>query len=136
MIETVRLSEKARNQLISLKRKTGIENWNTLCRWAFCASLAESSTPPPEEIPSDSSVEMSWKVFSGGHEAIYWGLLLLRAKQEGVPNEKDALLRCFRLHLHRGISYLNGNAAVRNIADLARYGLGSSEEASNRAVRA
>jgi DNA sulfur modification protein DndE len=134
MIETVRLSEKARNQLISLKRKTGIENWNTLCRWAFCASLAEPSIPPPEEVPSDSSVEMSWRVFSGGHEALYWGLLLLRAKHEGVPNEKEALLRCFRLHLHRGISYLNGNAMVRNIGDLVRYGLASREETLNQVV--
>jgi len=53
MIETIRISEKGKQQLTRLKRKTGIENWNTLCRWAFCLSLSESSIPPEEEIPSD-----------------------------------------------------------------------------------
>jgi len=43
MIETIRISEKGKQQLIQLKRKTGIDNWHTLCRWAFCISLAEPS---------------------------------------------------------------------------------------------
>lgn len=123
MIETVRLSEKARTQLITLKRKTGLQNWNVLCRWAFCLSLAEDSVPPEEDIPSDSSVEMTWKVFTGGAEEVYWGLLLVRAKRDGIPLEKDRLNRYFRLHLHRGISYLNGSLALKGIADLARLAL-------------
>lgn len=45
MIETVRVSEKAKVQLITLKRRTGIQNWNVLCRWALCSSLAESLNP-------------------------------------------------------------------------------------------
>jgi DNA sulfur modification protein DndE len=108
MIETVRVSEKARQQLISLKRKTGIQNWNVLCRWAFCLSLAERSVPPREEIPSDSSVEMSWRVFTGGLEDVYWGLLVVRANRDGISSEREKLVECFRLHLHRGISYLHG----------------------------
>ena len=118
MIETIRLSEKARNQLITLKRRTGLQNWNVLCRWAFCLSLSEPSIPPREEIPSDSSVEMSWKVFTGGAEDIYWGLLVFRAKRDGVALERESLIAYFRLHLHRGISYLNGSANLRGIADL------------------
>ena len=131
MIETVRLSEKARNQLISLKRKTGIEHWNALCRWAFCLSLAESAVPPLENIPSDSSVEMSWKVFTGGHESLYWGLLLLRARKDGIALGQESLLKYFRVHLHRGISYLNGGA-VRGIADFARLAI---EHADGKASR-
>ncbi|WP_077953634.1 DndE family protein [Salmonella enterica] len=49
-IEHVRLSEKAKQQLITLKRRTGIDNWNVLCRWAFCLSLAEKAVPPHEDI--------------------------------------------------------------------------------------
>ena len=40
LIETVRVSAKARDELIRLKTKTRIENWNTLCRWAICHSLS------------------------------------------------------------------------------------------------
>jgi DNA sulfur modification protein DndE len=120
MIETIRLSEKARNQLITLKRRTGLQNWNVLCRWAFCLSLSEPSVPPKEDIPSDSSVEMSWRVFSGGAEEVYWGLLVVRAKRDRVSLERESLVTYFRLHLHRGISYLNSNTSLRGIEDLGR----------------
>ena len=34
-VEHIRLSKQAKNQLIKLKRVTGIEHWNVLCRWAL-----------------------------------------------------------------------------------------------------
>ena len=120
MIETVRVSEKAKNQLIALKRRTGLQNWNVLCRWALCLSLAETSVPVDENIPSDSSVEMTWKTFAGGRESVYWGLIVLRAQRDGVGSDKESLLRYFRLHLHRGISYLYGNASISSVADVLR----------------
>ena len=123
MIETVRLSDKAKNQLSNLKRKTGIQNWNVLCRWGFCLSLAERSVPPDENIPLDSSVEMTWRTFTGGREELYWGLLLVRAKRDGIALQREALGKYFRLHLHRGISYLNGSPSLRKIDDLARLAL-------------
>ncbi len=38
-IKQVRLSAEAKEQLIRLKTRTGIGQWNILCRWAFCLSL-------------------------------------------------------------------------------------------------
>jgi len=108
MIENVRISEKAKNQLITLKRRTGIQNWNVLCRWALCLSLKEKSPPPIENITTDSSVEMSWKTFAGSDENLYLSLLIHRARIEGVKVDKLNLNNYFKLHLHRGISYLNG----------------------------
>jgi DNA sulfur modification protein DndE len=78
LIENIRLSEKAKMQLITMKRRTGIANWNVLCRWAFCLSLDQPTRPPEEAIPADSSLEMTWKTFSGGADEVYWGLLLAR----------------------------------------------------------
>jgi DNA sulfur modification protein DndE len=120
MIETVRVSEKAKIQLITLKRRTGIQNWNVLCRWALCASLAEKSEPPNEEIPSDSSIEMTWKTFTGGEEELYIALIQLRATKAGLPLEREIVNKYFRLHLHRGISYLVGNPKMNKIEDLIR----------------
>lgn len=101
-IENIRVSEKGKQQLLQLKKRTGVENWNTLCRWAFCTSLAESSVPPHEDIPSDSSVEMSWKVFGGQYSDLYWSLLQERVQLD----QQEDVSQAFRLHLHRGISYL------------------------------
>lgn len=119
MIETVRVSEKAKIQLITLKKRTGIQNWNILCRWALCSSLSEKSEPPNEEIPSDSSIEMTWKTFTGGEE-MYLALIQLRASKAGIPLQKEQVNKYFRLHLHRGISYLVGNPKMNKIEDLIR----------------
>ena len=107
MIDNVRISEKAKNQLITLKRRTGIQNWNVLCRWGFCLSIKEKTPLPNENIITDSSVEMTWKTFAGGNEALYMNLLLLKAKRDSIRLEKVELNNYFKLHLHRGISYLN-----------------------------
>lgn len=101
-IENIRLSEKGKQQLLQLKKRTGIENWNMLCRWAFCTSLAEPSVPPYEDIPSDSSVEMTWKVFGGKYSDVYMALLQERLQADSYSDVNTL----FRLHLHRGISYL------------------------------
>ncbi len=116
--ETIRLSQKAKDQLVKLKRNTGLMQWNVLCRWAFCLSLAEESVPPAARIPSDSSVEMTWKVFGGKYEALYLALLRQRCHKDGLGVEDETLVTQFRLHLHRGIGYLAGDRDIRGLGDL------------------
>lgn len=117
-IEHIRLSQQAKEQLIKLKRVTGIKTWNVLCRWAFCTSLAEPTPPTVMKIPSDSSVEMTWKVFGGDHAEIYLALLKARCLQDGLPISDDVLAVQFRLHLHRGIGYLFADKKMRDISGL------------------
>jgi len=118
-IEHIRLSQHAKDRLIKLKRDSGIMQWNVLCRWAFCISLAESSVPPDAEIPADSNVEMDWKTFGGEYGDIYWALLTCRCKKDGMCIGHETLCRLFRLHLHRGIAYLTAPGYIGTIGDLA-----------------
>jgi len=115
MIETVRLSQDARDHLITLKRYTGIKNWNTLCRWAFCLSLREPSPPPVHPILTDSTVEMTWRVFGGQHSDLYWALLIERCRRDGLPLDEETLAEQFKVHLHRGIGYMIGDRELRSI---------------------
>ena len=117
-VEHIRLSQQAKDQLIKLKRVTGIEHWNELCRWAFCVSLAELSVPPTAKIPADSNVEISWKVFGGRYADLYTALMKERCVRDGLGTDPDVLAQQFRLHLHRGIAYLAGNKDLRKIDDL------------------
>ena len=117
-IENIRLSQQARDQLVRLKRATGITTWNTLCRWAFCASLAEAATPPPKQIPADSNVEMSWRVFAGTDGEVYLALLSERCVRDGLPTDPDTIAEQFRLHLHRGVAHLAANKRVTGIEGL------------------
>jgi DNA sulfur modification protein DndE len=126
-IKQIRLSSQARDQLIRLKTKTGITQWNILCRWAFCLSLREPTSPTPIEVPADSNVEMTWHVFAGEYHELYMALLRERCHRDGLDLSDKELNRQFRLHLHRGIAYLAAPNAVRSIADLVRL---SIEEAA------
>lgn len=112
-LDYVRVSKQAREQLIRLKRNTGIEHWNVLCRWAFCRSLAEPSRPPDSRIVADSNVEMSWRVFGGRLHMVYLALLKERCLQDGLGVDAEVLETQFRLHLHRGIAYLAGDRRLR-----------------------
>lgn len=111
-IDTIKLSEKQKQQLIRLKTKTGIENWNVLCRWALCLSLAEESAPPYEEIPSNSNVEMSWKVFAGEYADIYLAILREAYKQQSAQLDGVHFGEFLKLHINRGISSLNSVPAL------------------------
>jgi DNA sulfur modification protein DndE len=119
-IEHIRLSQQARDQLIKLKRWTGIQHWNVLCRWGFCVSLAEPTIPSPTRIPADSSVEMSWRVFGGPYGDIYLAILKERCHRDGLGTTEEVLATQFRLHLHRGIAYLAADRTIRHIADLVK----------------
>ena len=120
-IETVKLSEKAKSQLVTIKRHTKIENWNVLCRWALMLSLQESSVPPHEEIHTNSNVEMTWKVFGGEFADIYMAMLKQRIYQDEGELDEEKLSYFFKLHLHRGVSYLFYKA--KNIDEMIKLAL-------------
>jgi DNA sulfur modification protein DndE len=125
-LKQIRLSAQAREQLIRLKTKTGIQQWNILCRWALCLSLRQTTPPTPIEVPADSNVEMSWQVFGGECQELYLALLKERCEQDGLGASEEVLSRQFRLHLHRGISYLAAPQMVRSCADLIRIAVAES----------
>ena len=126
-LDHINVSERARDQLIRLKRTTGIAHWNTLCRWAFCVSLADRSAPSLTKIPVDSSVEMTWKVFGGSYEELYMGLLKVRCERDGLGTNDEVLSTQFRLHLHRGIAYLATDRRLKSISELLMRAVPTAE---------
>lgn len=123
-IERIRLSQTAKDQLLKLKRYTKIDQWNVLCRWAFCYSLAEPTLPSVIAIPADSNVELSWRIFGGEMADFLLIALKQRCYDDGLGTDTETLIQQFRLHLHRGIGYLAslaGNqegATIQKIEDL------------------
>jgi DNA sulfur modification protein DndE len=119
VIETIRLSQDAKEQLIRLKRHTGISQWNVLCRWALLRSLAEPTEPTNLKLPSDSNVEMTWRVFAGSYAPLFEALVIARHRMRGHPaDERSDLAEYFRQHLHRGIGTLAGDRSSRSIASM------------------
>ena len=118
IIKQIKLSNTAKDKLSRLKGKTGIQNWNVLCRWAFCFSLKEGTIPTDIEINSDSNVEMSWLTFAGEYHEIYEALIKEWCIENNLGTNDDTITKYFKLHLERGIGYLSGTNFVKDIKDL------------------
>ena len=118
VVDVVRVDERAKTHLTTLKRRTGIKNWNVLCRWALCSSLAEESAPAEQDIGTMSNVEMSWSTFGGPSADLYAALVRARCEADGIELTQDAVANQFRLHLHRGIRYLIGDEETKSLSGL------------------
>lgn len=114
----IKLSSEAKDKLSRLKGKTGIKNWNTLCRWALCYSLSENTIPTDIVINSDSNVEMSWFTFAGEYSEIYEAIVKAWCINMGLPTDDATLVKYFKLHLERGIAHLSGTNFIRSLDDL------------------
>lgn len=108
MIDRIRLTAAAKIQLSTLKRKTGIEHYNSICRHALCLSLANPTMPPDEDFNFNGGIEIDWRVFAGGYEDLYLNLILMRMKSDDIKNTADSLRKVCASHMHRGLSYLAG----------------------------
>lgn len=113
-----KLSQPEKDKLIRIKARTGIQNWNILCRWALCWSLNEPSIPGGVDPQSDSNVEMTWNTFAGEYSEVYEELIRVRCLNDGLGEDSETLLRYFRLHLNRGINHYSSRDVLKSIFDL------------------
>ena len=118
-MERIRLDAAARNQLATLKRRTGIEHNNALCRHALCISLANASMPPDENFSFNGGLEIDWRTLTGGQDALYYNLLAIRLLSEGRRINDESIRQTFLVHVHRGLSYLVSRREDDLLADLA-----------------
>lgn len=122
IVKQIRLSQQAKDNLSRLKGKTGIQNWNILCRWALCYSLSEKTIPTDLELPSDSNLEMSWYTFAGEYSELYDALMKEWCIEMGLPTDENSVSKYFRLNLERGIAHLCGTGFIKSIDDLLLVG--------------
>ena len=118
IIKQIKLTNVSKDRLGRLKGKTGIKNWNVLCRWALCYSLSENTMPTDIQIVADSNVEMSWYTFGGEYSDIYDAIMIAWCKYMGLPTDEETLAKYFKLHIERGIAHLSGTNFIKNLDDL------------------
>ena len=99
-----KLSQPEKDKLIRIKSRTGIQNWNIICRWALCWSLNEESIPGG--------------VDPGEYHEIYEELIRVRCLKDGLSDDTETLYRFFRLHLNRGINHYSSRDVLKSIHDL------------------
>jgi len=125
-VERIRVSQRSRDTLVTLKRRTGIEHWNVLCRWAFFDSLANPNKPVSAAHSPESNIEMSWDVFAGELADQLLATLAIRAAKDGVQPTRTEMAAYFRSHLERGILQLQSAA---NLPELCKRAIQSARKA-------
>lgn len=106
LIDRVKISAAGKQQLSTLKRRTGIEHYNIICRHALCASLANPSRVPEETFQYSGGLEIDWKTFAGEGEATFTNVLITRAVKDEGDSSPACVRKVLQSHLHRGLSYL------------------------------
>jgi DNA sulfur modification protein DndE len=107
-VQTVVTTPRGRDQLINLKRQTGVPQWNILMRWAVCASLREETPPPPaERAGADGErVTVDWEVFAGDISQEITAAFWMRHATEPSHGTPQAASESFKRHLQRGLNIL------------------------------
>ena len=126
-VETVRVSRRGRDQLVKIRRVTGIENWNAICRWAFCASLREPSVPPIVDKEGENAVELTWRTFAGDHSEVFIAAHTIRFESDKRHGDKSEAGENFRRHLYRGLNFLDARLEVVDGHELIASLLGPRE---------
>jgi DNA sulfur modification protein DndE len=106
LIERVKLTAAAKQQLSTIKRRTGIEHYNVIGRHALCSSLANKKKVPTETLQYTGGLEIDWKTFAGDAEDTLTNLLVIRALVDEGDDGHLAVRKVLQGHLHRGLSYL------------------------------
>ena len=118
-IETIRVSQRGREILIKLKRRTGIEQWNIICRWALLNSLANTSRPPQLAAGQDSNIEIKWQTFAGSYADLYVLLVQRRAIKDFGSLLNVDLGDYFRAHLERGLSVMQNRRDLEHFMSVS-----------------
>lgn len=116
-IDTIRISSRGREQLIKVKRQTGIENWNIISRWALCVSLAEPTEPIELPDASGDGVEMAWKVFAGEFGETISAVVKIRHLEAKELSGTESLADYMRRHIHRGLGYLTAGQPNKSVSE-------------------
>lgn len=130
---TLRYSKQVRDQLIWLKRQTGLPHFHTLCRWAFCLSMADPSPARLVQVGGDAeeqrtgargsngqSFELPWDRFGQRESAVLAEVLERRALSEGLDTSREALQHLAQAHVQRGLSRLMAGKRIRSVAHLLK----------------
>ena len=117
-VDRVRVSAKGKDILIKIKRRTGLEHWNEICRIALCRSLGNANAPAKSPRTVEMAIDMEWRTFAGAYSSEFASAILVKAQLDGVKlTSKEALSEYVRAHLERGIASLQN---VRSLGDLVK----------------
>jgi DNA sulfur modification protein DndE len=117
-VDSIRLSQADRDRLIRIKRFTGIESWNVLCRWALLLGLKARKGEVDELEEGRDALEIKWDTFAGPQSRILIQLIQwCYHHRRGAKNV--SLSQFVHGRLAHGILIISKPGTVQNVTSLA-----------------
>ncbi len=96
--ETIRISQIGKAHLLKIRKLTGLDNWNTICRLCLMYSLANETRPEKKSRAEYSNIEISWKTFCGSYQASIETLARLRGVEDVQSEIERGLAQIARVN--------------------------------------
>jgi DNA sulfur modification protein DndE len=115
--EILRLSTTARNNINTLKRRTGIKTANILCRWAICESISSQDANKLKLALQNerADFELTWSVLTGQYSD--WYRLLLHHDMPETNDIKQAAVN----RIEHGLPLLLTRTKGQLLVELPKY---------------
>ena len=119
-VDSIRLSQTDRERLIRIKRLTGIDSWNVLCRWALLLGMNARKGEVDELQEGRGAVEIKWDTFAGSQSRILIHLIEW-CYHSSSNKKKNTISQFVHGRLTHGILILSKPGSVRNAASLSKF---------------
>ena len=128
-IESVRLTATERDLLLKIKRKTGIDSWNVLCRWGLALGLKENNPHLRTTHEKRDAIEIKWETFSGKQNEILIALVQMAFAEYQRTTKDTQLPEFFYSRLEDGIRTISTSldSNLKSLNALIRFDLTAVE---------
>ena len=118
-IDAVRLSASEKDLLSRIKRKTAIESWNVLCRWALAVGLSSNLKSLTKSQEKRDAVEIRWDTFAGRWSELISASIRIAHRQYSDFDQTIPLADFFQMAMAKGIRILAKQASTNGTASFA-----------------
>lgn len=120
--DAIRLTQADRDRLIRIKRATGIESWNILCRWALIIGLRENQNKALEPEESRNALEIKWDTFAGSESRLY-NCLIEWSFRKAAWAHGGSVGHYVHGCISHGLLVLSKPGTINNISSMAHIGM-------------
>ena len=110
-VDIVRLSASERDLLSRIKRKTSVDSWNVLCRWALAAGLSSDLNNLVKSQEKRDAVEIRWETFAGRWSDVISAIVHTAHHKYSSNDQSISLADFFQMVLAKGIRILTKQTA-------------------------
>jgi DNA sulfur modification protein DndE len=111
-IDAVRLTASEKDLLSRIKRKTAVESWNVLCRWALAVGLSSNLKHLTRSPEKRDAVEIRWDTFAGRWSDAISASIRVAHQKYSESDQGISLGDFFQMVMARGVRILAKQAST------------------------